>query len=253
MTLARRMSAGLLGLLLLVALLATIWVPGRVGGTLVRLLLATRGTVLLSLAVIVIAIPLGVLLGVLAARGGPLLDGLLARGIEVTGALPAVVLVAVVQAGVPERSAAGLLIALVALFALRTARLVRGELLQLGAAPFVEAARALGVPPGRLALRHLLPHVLDPVAVTAAFAAAAVVALEAALGLLDLGPPGLTWGALLADRAPSGGLWAASALVVATTAALYVLCDAPAGHGWFRPLRDRLGGIDRADGGLRGN
>src|SRR5690606_16702052 len=112
---------------------------------------------------------------------------------------------------------------------------------------------ALGVPPARLAMRHLLPHVLDPILVTTAFAAAAVVALEAALGLLGLGAPGLTWGSMLSDRASAGGVLAASALVLATTAALYVLCEGAAAPGWFRPLRDRLGGIDRADGGLRGN
>ena len=63
------------------------------------------------------------------------------------------------------------------------------------------AARALGVPAGRLALVHVLPNVLAPVIVTATLGVGNTVLVEAGLSFLGLGvrPPLPSWGNMIAD------------------------------------------------------
>jgi len=70
-------------------------------------------------------------------------------------------------------------------------RVARAGALSLKAAPFVEAALALGATPTRVLLRHLLPNLLGPLLVQASLAFAAALLAEAALSYLGLGvqPP----------------------------------------------------------------
>lgn len=79
------------------------------------------------------------------------------------------------------------------------ARLVRAEFLRLRTAEFVEAARALGVGPGRIMFSHMLVNALAPVLVNASFAMAMFILMEAGLSFLGLGvpPPTPSWGNML--------------------------------------------------------
>ena len=81
------------------------------------------------------------------------------------------------------------------------ARLVRAEVRTLAGRDFVLAARATGVGPLRLALRHLLPNALAPVAIEGSLGAAAAIVAEATLSFLGLGlpPPAASWGGMIAD------------------------------------------------------
>ena len=56
---------------------------------------------------------------------------------------------------------------------------------------YVEAARALGNPPWRVAVRHVLPNIFPPVLVQATLAIAMAIIAEASLSFLGLGqqPP----------------------------------------------------------------
>ena len=80
---------------------------------------------------------------------------------------------------------------------------------------YVEAARAVGNSPLRIALRHILPNVVPPLIVQATLAIAAAVIAEASLSFLGLGqqPPAPSWGSMLntaknyvEQRAVDGGL-----------------------------------------------
>ena len=81
------------------------------------------------------------------------------------------------------------------------ARLVRAEVRTLATRDFVAAARVAGVGPLRLALRHLLPNALAPVAIEGSLAAASAIVAEATLSFLGLGlpPPTPSWGGMIAD------------------------------------------------------
>lgn len=190
----------------------------------------TRSTVLTALGVVLLALALGVPLGSLAGRAS-FADALLSRSVELTGALPALVLVATLHAGGLRPGWLALVLVLGALRAVEIARLVRGEVLRVSGTDFVLAAKALGASPREVLLRHVLPHVWGPAIVSATFGAAAVVLLEAALGFVGLGlPEGVpSWGRSIGRVAADGSaLWllGPGVAIFATTVCLYVVADA---------------------------
>jgi peptide/nickel transport system permease protein len=79
------------------------------------------------------------------------------------------------------------------------ARLVRGEILSLREREFMQAARALGLPHGRVLFRHVLPNTLSPVIVSATLMIGDVILTEAVLSFLGLGvqPPTASWGNII--------------------------------------------------------
>jgi peptide/nickel transport system permease protein len=78
-------------------------------------------------------------------------------------------------------------------------RLVRANVLSLAQQDFVLAARAIGVGPGTILVRHILPNTLAPVVVAATLGVGQAIILEASLSFLGLGvqPPTATWGNML--------------------------------------------------------
>jgi ABC-type dipeptide/oligopeptide/nickel transport system permease subunit len=81
------------------------------------------------------------------------------------------------------------------------ARVVRGQVLSLKAQPFMEAARAIGVPFHRVFLRHLLPNLVGPIVVYATLTVPQAILQESFLSFLGIGvkPPLPSWGSLAAD------------------------------------------------------
>jgi oligopeptide transport system permease protein len=81
------------------------------------------------------------------------------------------------------------------------ARIVRGQVMSLKSRDFVQAARATGVRPVRIVLRHLVPNALGPVIVYATLTVPSVMLLEAFLSFLGLGvqAPLASWGSLASD------------------------------------------------------
>ena len=94
-------------------------------------------------------------------------------------------------------------------------RLTRAQVLNIMVEDFVEAARAVGNPPLRIALRHVLPNITAPLVVQATLAIASAVIAEASLSFLGLGqqPPAPSWGSMLntaknfIDNAPWMAVW----------------------------------------------
>jgi peptide/nickel transport system permease protein len=79
------------------------------------------------------------------------------------------------------------------------ARLVRGNVLQVEAMPYVEAARSIGATDARLMTRHIFPNVTTPILVLATLGIASAILIGASLSFLGLGaqPPTPEWGAIL--------------------------------------------------------
>lgn len=165
-----------------------------------RLLHGGRVSVGAGAVACAVALLAGSFLGALAGLAGGRTDRLILFLIEVVQSVPALVLVAALAAFLPPSFfLAALLIGLTAWT--DSARIVRAEARRLRSAPFVEAARAAGAPPGRLLLRHVLPHALPPALATAPYVLGAAVLTEAGLSFLGLGtpPPAASWGRSLAD------------------------------------------------------
>ncbi len=94
-----------------------------------------------------------------------------------------------------------LLIAIGGVSWLTLARVIRGQVLSLREQPFMEAARALGLPLHRIFLRHLLPNLTGPIVVYATLTVPQAILQESFLSFLGIGvkPPLPSWGNLAAD------------------------------------------------------
>jgi ABC-type dipeptide/oligopeptide/nickel transport system permease subunit len=97
-------------------------------------------------------------------------------------------------------------IALLPLSWFGTMRLVRGQVLQLRNADYVEAARAMGTSTPRILFRHILPNILSPLIVTVSFGMGAVAGAEIGLSFLGLGvqPPRPSLGVMIAEATGRG-------------------------------------------------
>ncbi len=128
-----------------------------------------------------------------------------------------------------------LVIALVIISWPSTARLVRGQVLQLREEPYVDAARLAGASGFYIIVRHLLPNMLGVILVTLTFAIPNAIFTEAFLSFIGMGvtPPATSWGAMSSDGVqnllvhPTGVDWLARTLCIsATVLAFNLLGDA---------------------------
>jgi peptide/nickel transport system permease protein len=165
-----------------------------------RVVFGTRHSVTTGLVATGIAVALGAALGLVAAAGPRFADGLIMRVTDVWLAFPEVLLALLVIALIGTGSGQ-VAVAIGVAAAPYYGRLVRGQALAVVRAEYVEAAKILGVPPGRYLVRHVLPNVGGPVVVLASLGAGTAVATAAGLSLLGLGPlpPTPDWGVMLAE------------------------------------------------------
>jgi peptide/nickel transport system permease protein len=140
------------------------------------------------------------------------LDGLLLGATTLLGAVPRLILLVALAAGPPLTQ--GQLLGVLALIAWpEPARLVRAQMLRVRAQPFIEAARASGLPEGRIWWHHALPHACRPLWAFAPLSLAGLIGLESALAFLGIGqaPDVVSWGSLLATvRQDSAAWWVAA-------------------------------------------
>lgn len=196
-----------------------------------RVIHAARVSVLTTFAVGAAILLIGIVVGVLAGLAGGFVDGLLMRIIDVLLAFPSLLL-ALAVAGTLGPGLTHLALAMTAVWWVDYARLVRGLVLGVKEQPFVEAARALGLGPVRIAVRHVMPNIVAPVVVLATLQTARLLLALAALSFLGLGvtPPTAEWGAMLNDgkdflaTAPQLMLWPGLAITI-TALGLNLLGD----------------------------
>ena len=165
-----------------------------------RLLFGARLSLAVGLASQVIALAVGLTLGLAAGFYGRSVDAVVMRAADVTLAFPSLLLLIAVAAAVkPTLPVVCVVIGVVGWAGM--ARLVRGQVLVVRRLDYVHAARALGASDARLAARHVLPNVLSPVIVAATLGVGGAIMAEAALSFVGLGapPPTPSWGAMVAE------------------------------------------------------
>ena len=98
-------------------------------------------------------------------------------------------------------------IALLPLSWFGTMRLVRGQVLQLREADYVDAARAMGTSTPRILFRHIFPNIISPLIVTVSFGMGAVAGSEIILSFFGLGvqPPRPSLGVMISEATGRGG------------------------------------------------
>ncbi len=182
------------------------------------------GRVSLSVGFVAVSIStvIGLLVGGIAGYAGGRTDLLLMRVTDMVMAFPSLVMIITIAA-VLGPSIYNTMLIIGILSWPGTARLVRGQFLSFREQQFVLAARATGVPPYQIVLRHLLPNVVGTVTVAATFGMANAILQEASLSFLGLGvqAPTPSWGNMLQDAQSHGilegmpWLWIAPGLMIA--------------------------------------
>ncbi len=186
-----------------------------------RVIWGTRASLLAGVVSVSISLMLGVPIGLAAGFLGGWVDGLISRITDAFLACPFLIL-AIAMAAFLGPSLANAMIAIGVSATPIFVRLTRAQVLNIKVEDFIEAARAVGNPPWRIALRHVLPNVTAPLIVQATLAIAAAVIAEASLSFLGLGqqPPAPSWGSMLntaknyVDSAPWMAVWPGLAIFV---------------------------------------
>ncbi|QYX53672.1 ABC transporter permease [Pseudomonas sp. S07E 245] len=163
-----------------------------------RIIHGARQSLLIGVAATALSMTIAISLGLLGGLGGARVDRAVGWLLEVLFAFPSLILallfVAVFGSGV------GTLIVATGLGgAPGYARMVRGQLLAVRNAGYIEAARALGHPTSRIVLRQLLPNAMRPLVVTMTMGVGQAIVWASALSFLGLGarPPAPEWGTML--------------------------------------------------------
>jgi peptide/nickel transport system permease protein len=179
---------------------------------LARVIYGARASLLAGAISVTIALAIGVPLGLLAGYRGGFIDALISRITDAMLACPFLIL-AIALAAFLGPSLSNAMIAIGISATPVFIRLTRGQVMTVKVEDYVEAARAIGNPPWRIALFHILPNILPALLVQATLSIAAAIIAEAALSFLGLGqqPPAPSWGSMLnaAQRFLTNAPWIA--------------------------------------------
>ncbi len=164
-----------------------------------RVVWGGRVSLIVGLAVGLLATGVGVLLGLLAGFV-PRADGIVMRIMDGLMAIPGILL-AIALMAVTRASLTTVIVAITIPEVPRVVRLVRSLALTLREQLYVEAAHAVGTRLPTILVRHVLPNMVAPLIVQATFVAAAAVLTEAALSFLGVGVPAQvpSWGNMMAE------------------------------------------------------
>ena len=214
---------------------------------LVRTMQGGRVSLAVALVGTGVSLVVGVGWGAISGYAGGRVDQVMMRFVDVLLSTPYLLLVIVLMAIIPPSSVSilGLDGSFVLMFAalglvswLTLARIVRGQVLSLKHREFVEAARAIGVPPAKILFRHIVPNTLGPVIVYSTLTVPSIMLSEAFLSFLGLGirEPMASWGTLVNDGANAMVVYPWLLLFPGLTMTITLFCLNFLGDG----LRDAL-------------
>lgn len=165
-----------------------------------RVLYGARVALTIGFGSVALGLAGGMVIGLLAGLMGGAVEWALMRLVDAILAFPEIILaiafIAVLGMGVDK-----LIYALAISFVGPFARIVRSDVLQVKAKPFVEAARVMGVPQLPIILRHLLPNIVSSLLVQAGIRISTAILLASGLSFFGIGvvPPTPDWGLIIAE------------------------------------------------------
>ena len=148
----------------------------------------TRYSLTIGLVSVGISLVIGVGLGAMAGYLGGWMDLFLSRLFELWAAIPPFFLIITAAAFFPP-SLFWIMIIIGLTGWVGIARLTRSQFLQVRAFDYISAARALGCSDLRIMVVHILPNVIAPVLIPAAFGVAGAILAESGLSFLGIGVP----------------------------------------------------------------
>jgi len=165
-----------------------------------RVLYGARLALWIGFASVSLGLLGGMSIGLIAGLVGGRLEWALMRLVDSILAFPEIILamafIAVLGLGIEN-----LIYALAVSFVGPFARIVRSDVLQVKALPFIEAAQLMGVPTFRIILRHLIPNVMSSLLVQAGIRISTAILLASGLSFFGIGvvPPTPDWGLIIAE------------------------------------------------------
>lgn len=163
-----------------------------------RIIFGTRVSLSVGIVAQIIATIIGVTLGALAAYYGGWVDALISRVMEIFAAFPDLIfamgIMFVLGPGMKN-----IFLTLGLLTWVRTARMIRGSILQLKEKEYIEAAKASGATPFYIITKHLIPNCISTVIVLVTLGIPNAIMYEASLSFLGMGivPPTASWGSMI--------------------------------------------------------
>jgi ABC-type dipeptide/oligopeptide/nickel transport system permease subunit len=165
-----------------------------------RIIRGARISFMVGVLSVALSVVVGLIVGSIAGFYGGIVDVVLTTFADLTWSMPAILiallLVAVIGAGLES-----VVIAIGLSYWAEYARLIRGQILSLKSATFIEATKSLGANDYVILLKHLIPNSLSPIIVAATLGIGNAIVLEATLGFLGMGaqPPTPSWGAMMSS------------------------------------------------------
>jgi peptide/nickel transport system permease protein len=163
-----------------------------------RTIYGTRISLTVGFSVAIVTLFTAVGIG-LPAGYYPKLDAVIMRIMDGLMSIPSILL-AIALAALLGGSMQNVIIALTVVETPRSVRVVRSSVLSLREQMFVDAARAVGVPPPRILIRYILPNTMAPLIINSTAICAAAILTEAGLSFLGAGLPEEvpSWGNVMA-------------------------------------------------------
>lgn len=176
---------------------------------LARLIHGTRMALLIGFGTVLLSVPLGAILGLLAGYYGRWTDRIISRLLEISLTFPTLFLLLIIMALQDKPSIVSLILVLGLTRWPSTARLMRAEVLRLKELDFISAARVCGAGTSRILFYHLIPNALGPLLVNVVFGFSSAILLESALSFLGFGtpPPLASWGEILSQANEHQNQW----------------------------------------------
>ncbi|WP_341897835.1 ABC transporter permease [Ferrovibrio terrae] len=163
-----------------------------------RVIHGAQASLFAGVVSVFLAMLIGIPVGLLSGYAGGLVDGFIMRFTDAMLAVPFLIL-AIAMAAFLGPSLTNAMIAIGIAAAPIFVRLTRAQVQAVKMEDYVEAARAVGNSPLRIAFRHILPNIWPALMVQATLTIASAIIAEASLSFLGLGqqPPEPSWGSML--------------------------------------------------------
>jgi ABC-type dipeptide/oligopeptide/nickel transport system permease subunit len=163
-----------------------------------RMFYGARVSMLVAVSVVAVAGSVGIFLGLVSGYFGGLLDTIIMRFADTQLAFPGLLLALIILYTIGP-SVKLLVIVLAINGWLVYARIVRGLVLSVKSAEYVEAAEIVGAKSLRIMTRHIIPNIASPILTLLVLEFARIILAEAALSFLGYGvqPPQSSWGLII--------------------------------------------------------
>jgi len=173
-----------------------------------RVIYGAKFTLATTLFVIAIVAIIGIIVGIISALSGGVIDNLLMRFTDIWLGFPPLIL----ALGFAASFGAGMKAAILALIFTwwpNYARLSRALILETKDKDFILSAKAMGVPNLRIIFSHLIPNAFDVLFVQISLDVAAVILVISGLSFIGVGAqiPLAEWGAMIADGRSASKAW----------------------------------------------